>query len=253
MTTQSTRATHVRDLVRPVRFTDDVEAVAVFLETLGLARESEADGGGWVVLGAGRGAVAVHSAASSDLGAAAGETHLSFVSSGLDDLVADLRGTGRDLTPYDEAWGRALVVPAPDGREIQVDTDSGAEYGYHQRPGAPDERWTVRPVWYLPLDLRDDARALLGAFGLAPRPGEDEWWAACEGPGGAVGLHRPTEGSPACELGLETSEPLADVAARLVAAGHPAEVRHAEGVGELVRVTDPDGRELEVHASPQPV
>ncbi|WP_299055399.1 VOC family protein [uncultured Nocardioides sp.] len=250
ITVTSGSDTRVRDLVRPVRFTDDVEAVARFLEVVGLGRESEADGGGWVVLSAGRGAVAVHSASSSDLGAAAGETHLSFVSAGLDALVADLRGTGLDVTPYDEAWGRALVVPAPDGHEIQVDTDSGESYGYHQRAGSPDDRTTVRPVWYLPLELRDDARTLLGAFGLAPRPGEDEWWAACEGPGGAVGLHRPTDDSPVCELGLETSEPLADVAARLVAAGHPAEVGHAEGVGEVLRVTDPDGRELEIHPAP---
>jgi len=246
----TTHHVHHVHRVRPVRFTDDVGAVVGFLETLGLARESEADGGGWVVLGAGRGAVAVHSAASSDLGAAPGDTHLSFVAADLDELVAELRTTGRDLTPYDEAWGRALVVPAPDGHEIQVDTESGATYGYHERAGSPDDRWTVRPVWSLPLDLRDDARGLLGAFGLVPRPGEDEWWAACEGPGGAVGLHRPTEDAPACELGLETSEPLADVAARLTAAGHPAELCRQEGVGEVLRVTDPDGRDLEIHPAP---
>jgi len=240
----------VRDLVRPVRFTDDVAAMAAFLETLGLTRSSEADRGGWAVLVGGRGAIALHDAASSDLGAPAGETHLSFESADLEGLAADLRTAGLDVAPYDEAWGRAMLVPVPGGHEIHVDADSGDAYGYHRRAGDADPRWTVRPVWFLDPALRADAVRLLAGFGLTARPGADRWWAACEGPGGALGLHAPDDGGQVCGLGLETTEPLADLAARLRSAGLAPELCRGTDAGDLVRLTDPDGRTWEVHASP---
>ncbi|ROR55737.1 hypothetical protein EDD41_3017 [Luteococcus japonicus] len=44
---------------------------------------------------------------------------------------------------------------------------------------------------------------------------------------------------------FETSEPLAQVRDRLVAAGHLA--RLVEGPGRAVHVADPDGQEIQIH------
>jgi hypothetical protein len=64
-------------VVRPLRFTDNVQAMRAFLGTLGLRSRIEAERGGWVDMVAGRGMVALHAAASST-GAKAGDTSLSF-------------------------------------------------------------------------------------------------------------------------------------------------------------------------------
>ena len=52
-------------VIRPLRFTADVEAMRAFLETLGLRSRIESERGGWVDMLAGRGMVALHDAASS--------------------------------------------------------------------------------------------------------------------------------------------------------------------------------------------
>ena len=50
-------------VIRPLRFTADVDAMRAFLETLGLRSRIESERGGWTVLLAGRGAVSLHDAA----------------------------------------------------------------------------------------------------------------------------------------------------------------------------------------------
>ena len=49
-------------------------------------------------------------------------------------------------------------------------------------------------------------------------------------------------------LGFETSQDLAELASRLRAAGHRAEV--VDGAVRSVHVTDPDGQHLEIHPRP---
>jgi hypothetical protein len=50
-------------VVRPVRFTDNIEPMQAFLELIGLRPRIESVGGGWVDLVADGGLVALHSAA----------------------------------------------------------------------------------------------------------------------------------------------------------------------------------------------
>src|SRR5699024_3408946 len=111
---------------------------------------------------------------------------------------------------------------------------------------------------------RDAAWAARIGFRAEQEQGEDPWFRALRGPGaaGTIGLHRPAEGdrrtrptgtefgdAMQVRLGFETSEELAELAARLRAAGHPAEVVEADGV-RSVHVTDPDGQRLEIHPRP---
>jgi hypothetical protein len=63
-------------VVRPVRFTDNLEPMQGFLETLGLRPRIMAEAGGWIEMVAGGGMVALHDAATSDHGATSGETRL---------------------------------------------------------------------------------------------------------------------------------------------------------------------------------
>jgi hypothetical protein len=81
-------------VVRPLRFTDNVQAMRAFLETLGLRSRIEAERGGWVDMVAGRGMVALHDAASSSTGAKAGDTSLSFEADDIDELKQRLEAAG---------------------------------------------------------------------------------------------------------------------------------------------------------------
>jgi hypothetical protein len=58
----------------------------------------------------------------------------------------------------------------------------------------------------------------------------------------------PTDGSVPTEIGLETSEPLDELAQRVQAAEHPVTVADESGPRHLM-MTDPDGFELEVYAA----
>jgi hypothetical protein len=55
-------------VVRPVRFTDNIEPMRAFLELIGLRPRIESVGGGWIDLVADGGMIALHSAAASDSG-----------------------------------------------------------------------------------------------------------------------------------------------------------------------------------------
>ncbi|WP_328994855.1 VOC family protein [Kribbella sp. NBC_01245] len=202
-------------VVRPLRFSADVEAMRRFLELLGLRSRIESERGGWIDMVAGAGMVALHDSATSDTGASAGETTLSFEADDVDELAERLRAEGHDdATVWDEAYGRVLRVDGPGGVSVWVDERSDDLYGYRLHKAEPDDRWSVRPL--LATDDADGWRELLhhldaGLVEIAPGPYD-------------------------VQLGFGTTEELDVVAARLADAGFAVE----PGDGRFV-VRDPDG------------
>jgi hypothetical protein len=241
-------------IVRPVRFTDDVGAMRRFLETAGLRVRIESERGGWCDMVAGSGMVALHDAASATSGAAHGETRLSFETDDVGALADQLAAGGvPEVTVHDEAYGQVLTCRDPRGDVIAVDGRSDDLYGYRLHRAQPDERLAVVPVLF--TDPGGDYGGFLEALGLVRTLG-DEYFAAYRGPGdaGDVGLHYVYDGElpivpgpAAVHLTLATTEALEDVAARLRAAGHGDASITADEFVSLVSVTDPDGRECQIH------
>ena len=242
--------------VRPLRFTNEMPAMRAFLEVLGLRPRVESEGGGWIDFVAGEGLVALHSAETSDTGGQPGETRLSFESGDLEGLASQLKTAGfDDATVWDESYGRVLSVTDPLGDRLRVDGYDGDDYGFRVHEPEPDERWRVMPVRF--ADPNGPVGELLAALGLPARAeGANEHWRVWGRDTGLVALHTPAadngiiEGPAAVRLTFETSEPLHQVADRLSAAGHPAQVR-PEPFGESVYVRDPDGQEVVVHHPPR--
>jgi hypothetical protein len=81
-------------VLRPLRFSTDVQAMRGFLELLGLRSRVESERGGWVDMVAGRGMAALHDAASSNTAGRPGETRLSFETDDIDELAQRLRDAG---------------------------------------------------------------------------------------------------------------------------------------------------------------
>ena len=118
-------------VVRPIRFTDNLEAMQGFLEILGLRPRILSERGGWVEMVAGGGMVALHDAASSVVGATSGDTCLGFEVDDVKELAARLVEAGvDDVTIYDEAYGQVLSCTDPMGETLQVDSRSDDLYGY---------------------------------------------------------------------------------------------------------------------------
>lgn len=207
-------------VVRPLRFTDQVAEMRAFLETLGLqARIETARSSDWVDMLAGRGMVALHSAASSSTGGQPGQTSLSFEAEDVDRLKEQFEQAGyADAVIWDEAYGRVLRVAGPDGVHIHIDERSDDLYGYKLNETRPDERWLVTPQ----LDQQEEA--------------------AWRGFLAVVGLDSLARFGDGIRLDLTTSEDLDDVLGRLTAAGH--EVSRVDGG---LRITDPDGQLVVVH------
>ena len=250
-------------VVRPVRFTDGLDQMRGFLETLGLQARIESERGGWVDMVAGSGMVALHSAATSNTGARAGETRLSFEGLDLDRLTDELRAAGfADATVWDEAYGRVLSVTDPLGDQIWVDGYDDDNYGFRVHEPERDTRLSVMPVRF--ADPVGQMRGFLEAFGLAARPvGQEEHddprqFAVYGGHTGLVALHPPLQtsqiitGPGAVQLGFETQEPLAELADRLTVAGHRDAVVRSEVFGQRLDVTDPDGQPVLVRPAPPP-
>lgn len=237
-------------VVRPIRFTADVAAMREFLVTVGLAPRVEANRGGWVDLVAGTGLVALHDAASSDIGARPGDTTLSFETDDLAGTAGALRAAGfGEAAVWDEAYGRTLSITDPAGAEVWIDERSDDDYGYRRHRAAP-----ASGLLHV-MPLRPAARRypeFLGVLGLTPRGGERRQVMA--GPGGRIALHPPAAGTVAgdhatVDLAFETSEPLAALVDRMRAAGYDARLRHEES-GAVAVVTDPDGQTVTVHPAP---
>ena len=209
-------------VIRPLRFTADVEAMRAFLERLGLRSRIESERGGWVDMLAGRGMVALHDAASSSTGGQAGQTTLSFEADKIDELKDRLEQVGFvDATVFDEAYGRVLSVTAPDGVVIWVDERTDDLYGYKLHHPEADERWTVTPY-------------LTGAE-------EPSWRRFLDGLGADRSVRfGPADGEFAVRLELTTTEDLDEVQSRLTGAQI---TRSASGL----EITDPDGQLVVVH------
>ncbi len=247
-------------VVRPVRFTDNLKQMQRFLETLGLRPRIESELGGWVDMVASGGMVALHSAVESERGAPSGFTSLGFEADDADVLAERLTAAGvSDVVVYDESYGRVLSCRDPLGDEIQVDERSDDLYGYrrHQTDGVVPG-WRVMSVRFAdPMGAYDN---FLQALGLERRGEPNEHftpYTAGGGEHGVVGLHHPggakppfaTEGG-AVDLSFETSEPLVEVAQRLVDNGFEARIRE-EPFGSVLTTVDGDGQSLEVHEAPQ--
>lgn len=252
-------------VVRPVRFTDNLEPMRAFLEALGLQPRVEATAGGWVDMVGDGGMVALHSARTSESQAPSGFTSLSFEADDIDSLAKRLLEAGvDDVAVYDEAYGRVLNCLDPLGDQFQVDERNDDPYGYrvHQPSGI------ASGLRVMPLRLTDPLGAygdFLTLLGCRLRGGASEHFAAYtlgDGDHGLVGLHPPMDPttvgateqqlsrSGAAYLSFEASEDLAAVADRLTSAGFPAGVAHRAHVGNVLTVTDADGLRIEVHESP---
>ncbi len=206
-------------VIRPLRFTDHVTEMRAFLETLGLQARIESERGGWVDMLAGRGMVALHSAASSSTGGKPGQTDLSFEAEDVDRLKEEFKQAGyADAVIWDEAYGRVLRVAGPDGVHIHIDERSDDLYGYKLNETRPDERWLVTPQ----LDQQEES--------------------AWRGFLAVVGLDALARFGDGIRLELTTSEDLAAVHSRLTAAGYQAVL-----VADTLEITDPDGQLVVVH------
>ncbi len=244
-------------VVRPVRFTDNIEAMQQFLQTLGLRPRIESEGGGWVDMVAGGGMVALHTAETSDTGGLPGETRLSFEADDVDALARQLTNAGvQGVAVYDEAYGQVLTCTDPLGDPVTIDGRSDDPYGYRVIPtDAPTAGLCVIPVRL--TEPRGPVGPWLEALGLT-RVGEaNDWYvmyAAGGGDHGLVGLHHVysdelamVAGRAAVHLTFETAEALDDVAARMIESGYADAQVTREDVGSVLSVTDPDGRECQVH------
>jgi hypothetical protein len=246
-------------VVRPIRFTDHLEAMQAFLETLGLRPRILSEAGGWVEMVAGGGMLALHDAASSDIGAASGETCLGFDVADVKELAGRLVDAGvDDVTVYDEAYGQVLRCTDPLGETLQVDSRDDL-YGYRVVDAdAPPAGLRVVPIRF--TDPRGPMGSWLETLGLTRVvEGDDGYvlYAAAGGEHGYVGLHavydddqRVRPGRADVILTFVTDEPLADVAARLVSHGFTDAVVERGDVGSVLTVTDPDGQPCQVHEVP---
>jgi hypothetical protein len=207
-------------VIRPLRFTAEVEAMQAFLETLGLRARIESEHGGWTVLMAGRGAVSLHDAATSDTGGRSGDSRLTFEAEDIDELRDTLESAGYDdATIWDEAFGRVLSVTGPDATKLWIDEHPKDLYGYKRLDSRPDERWSVTPS--LTVVDRRAWEQLLDVLGVDQRV----YFVAGE--------------EPAVRLGLTTTEALDDVLQRI---GDRA-TRTDNGL----EIVDPEGQVVVVH------
>ncbi len=252
-------------VVRPVRFTDRIEEMQKFLETVGLRARLESVRGGWVDLIADSGMMALHDAATSTTGGLPGQTCLSFEANDLDALASQLRDAGvLDVTVYDESYGRVLTCTDPLGDQIAIDGRTDDLYGYRAHPETrPEQELAVVPVRF--TDPQGPYASWLEHLGLTRVGDSNESYVmfdAGEHQHGYVGLHHVFTEDPAdlpiiagggsVQLTFATHEPLDDVASRLAGAGFD-DATIQRDFGAMLTVTDPDGCECQVHPSPVPV
>jgi predicted enzyme related to lactoylglutathione lyase len=247
-------------VVRPVHFTNHLPRLQQFLELIGLRPWIVAKGGGWSDMSCGGGRVALHDAATSDTGAQAGQTTLSFEAADVSVLAQRLTAAGlAEVTVYDEAYGRVLTCLDPEGARLAVDERTDDLYGYQLRaePGT-EPSLRVTPVRF--TNPAGPYGGFLGALGLRAAGELNSYYVnflAGEGRQGQVGLHHVLDGDQpvvagtgyaAVQLNFETGEPLDRVAARLATAGFEPTIA-TEEFGSLLSVTDPDGQQVQVHAA----
>lgn len=113
--------------MQPIWFQPGLDEPRRILEALGLRADVAADGGGWIELVADGGVVGLHHRDEPCIG-------LSFLHRGdLDALAERLRAAGFDAAVIDEAFGRTVRLPGPDGGdEIWINGTQDDLYGYHR-------------------------------------------------------------------------------------------------------------------------
>jgi len=245
----------VKASVECYRFTDDPPAMIAFLEALGMSRRISSEGDGFALLTAQGGSVGVHRAAGSQTGAPSGQTQLCLAVASIDELD----GVPGVVT-WDESYGRHAGITDPFGGGIWIDEEQTDLYGgYRAHQDEPRPGLFVTAVRYSP-DFAAD-KDFFTRFGFSAGP-DDQWWVPLSAADGSVvGLHKP-QGEPitapaadnpvgensVVHLGFTTTEPLEAVRDRLLAAGHQARIQQADGMRSVL-VLDPDGCQVQVHAS----
>lgn len=240
--------------VMPIRFTDHAAQMRDFLALLGFSpRISRAES--WIVMVGGAGMVALHGAAVTESDARPGDTGLSFEVGDVDVLFARLKARGiADVEIYDEAYGRVLRVGDHGGERVTFDEHSDDLYGYRLEDPRPQHGIVSMPLRFgPPVGPFADLLAAAGFNRLDE--GDDEWWRVWRSAaGGLIALHPSVDdrGPGSVQLGFRTEEPLAGLAARLIAAGH-ADVTISDEFGGELTVTDPDGQKVLVQPVPPAV
>ena len=242
-------------IVTPIRFTDNIAEMRAFLKVVGLRPYIESRNGGWVDLAAGAGRVGLHTATDSASGATQGETHLSFECDDVAALSDQLAAVGvPDVVVYDEAYNRSLTCTDPMGDALVVNGADCDLYGYDLHNTTLDKRLSVSAVRF--TDPRGPYGGFLEALGMSALHTSEHFSEYSAGErSGRVGLHYVCEGelpiiaSPAAvHLTFGTSQPLDDVRDRLLAAGYADAAISRDEFVAYVAVTDPDGRECQIHA-----
>lgn len=245
-----------------VRYCADVPTMARFMATLGLSARISNDDGSFVDMFAGKALVMLHSASGGQTHIGPGGAELSFEVSDLDETVAFLRRQRLEPLEWDESYGRHAAIRDPRGDGIWINERMRDLYGYRQHDPQPNDMNLIA-VRYSETFAAD--AAFFAQLGFAARPGALPDWTALEllGTGaGVIGLHAPvgelphgpySPDNPAAppalvNLSFETHEPLAELQARLGAAGMDAE--SVGGLAPHVNVTDPEGIRIEIHIAP---
>lgn len=236
-------------VVCPYRFSDRPAAMIDFLELVGLSvivRRHD-----YAILQGKGGRVAVHPVATA--GNADVRTSLTFDVADAVVATGQLRKAGLEASWWDEAWGRQARVSGPTG-QISLNAEMEDFHGYQVSDPGPSPVTVVAVVF---TDEMDPLTGFFGRFGFTGGDDEAAGWRPlrAEVGQGVIGVHqagRPgldTDGYLTVALGLETEEPLSELAERLRAAGHRVEncTAGSEPPTDILSVTDPDGETIEIH------
>ncbi|MER7796011.1 hypothetical protein [Microbacterium sp. NPDC096154] len=120
--------------VQPIWFAHDLHEPRRILAALGLGARIVGDAGGWVDLVAScGGSVGLHRLDTADT-VSSPSIGLSFLAGGgLDALAERARAAGFDAGVIDEAYGRTIRIPDPDGgEEIWINGVQDDLHGYHR-------------------------------------------------------------------------------------------------------------------------
>lgn len=227
----------------------DVEATTRFYEALGLRRQLSSETGGYEVLTSRSGGLAVHAAGTADRPVShLRRASLTLETADAEAAAAALTQAGLQAEWWDEAYGRQLSVVDPHGEAIWISEEMRDLYGYRRHKHEPPS-----PVTGLcAVSFTDDPEAdtaFYAHLGFTPAPGGTPAFRELVGaPGeGSIGLHergaQPVDG---VEASLTTTEDLATVAERAGALLGADAALDDDGV---LRLTDPDGRAVELRAA----
>ncbi len=212
--------------LRPVRFTDQVEAMTAFATDLGLVARVESVGGGWVDLFAGGGGgLALHDAATSDTRQPAGRTGLSFECEDADALATRVRDAGYEAVVHDEGYARVVSLIAPDGTLVLADERQTDLHGYLEHATA-----------------EADPTVQVGARVVTPDPAAYREWLGVLGLGGVELVEGPVH---AMALGPD-GQPRPAALVRLIV------TRSGEGNVPGGVLMDPDGEQVLVRPAASP-